>query len=72
MKNCKNCKFWKEDKEYHENFGDCLCDKFEYEGNLKKSDYDRYHLLYMDYEGYMARIKVHKDFGCIDFEELER
>lgn len=66
---CKNCKFWEEDKTFYENFGDCFCDKFAYEADIKKAEEDNYHLLYSDYEGYMATLKVHKDFGCIDFEE---
>ena len=72
MGNCKNCKFWSEDKSFYKNFGDCLCDKFAYEDDINKKDQDKYHLLYGDYDGYMATLKVNKDFGCIDFEEKER
>lgn len=71
-KNCKNCKNWLEDKLCYENFGSCLCDKFAYEEKIDRKDENNYHLLYSDYDGYMATLRVHKDFGCIDFEEKER
>ena len=81
MKRCKNCKYWKQDTDvkYNKNFGWCNCEKFAYSEELERynyetnkietEDYDKYHVIYGDYEGYMATLKVHKEFGCIDFEE---
>lgn len=83
---CKNCKYWEKDTDvtyitYNENFGWCNCNKFAYSEDLEKynyethelerEDYNKYHLIYGDYDGHMATLKVHKEFGCIDFEEKE-
>ncbi len=71
MGHCKECKYFDiqtKDSMCNENFGYCNCDKFEYIENISKEDYNKYHLIYWDYELYMSAFKVHKDFGCINFE----
>lgn len=80
MKNCENCKYWQKDTDKkYKNFGLCKCDKFIYLDELEKYNYetnelekknrDNYHVIYGDYEGYMATLRVHKEFGCIDYKE---
>ena len=80
MKKCRNCKYWIQDKEtektFNENFGSCKNKKFAYIEDIKqevskndKEIYNDYHIIYEDYEGYWARLRTNKDFGCINFEE---
>lgn len=80
MNRCKNCKYfqhdynndysWKEKYEY--NYGECRCNKFEYEETYnyeEKKETDK--LLYYDYESYSAGFFVGKDFGCIHFKKAD-
>lgn len=78
---CKNCKYWSKDNgeyAYNENFGYCECEKMVYRQEVHKpiyemqeKDYNRYHLVYDDSEGLAAELRVHKEFGCIDFKRKD-
>ena len=67
---CKNCKFYSKPEEdwIKEDRGNCSCDKFVYNVDMKITDYplnDR--LEYWDYESYSAGFYVGSNFGCIHF-----
>ena len=71
MGKCKDCKYFERDtSEYSgNNYGDCNCVKFVYDGFGNDPDYNiTDQLVYGDYEGYMADFQVGQDFGCIHFE----
>lgn len=70
---CKNCKYYFKfvDKPYKpQKYGDCNCEKFEYEeyGNYKNIK-DK--LVYSDYEGYSAYFYVGEEFGCIHWKQKD-
>lgn len=80
---CKNCKYWLEDNgeySYNENFGYCFCKKIEYIGYIEKDndyevdeeEYNKYNLIYSDSEGLAAELRVHKNFGCVNFKEIDK
>lgn len=80
---CKNCKYWLEDNgeySYNDNFGYCFCEKIAYREDIEKEhnyvldekDYNNYNLIYSDSEGLDAELRVHKDFGCVNFEEIDK
>lgn len=79
---CKNCKYWLEDNgeyAYNDNFGYCFCKKIAYREDIEKEhnfvldekEYNNYDLIYSDSEGLNAELRVHKDFGCVNFEEID-
>lgn len=81
-KRCKNCKYWLEDNgeySYNDNFGYCFCKKIAYRGDIEKEhdydvdeeEYNKYNLIYSDSEGLNAELRVHKNFGCVNFEKID-
>lgn len=82
MKKCKDCKYWEPDNRaevrYNSNFGYCNCDKFVYREDLHDEHceiggekYDNYDIIYSDSEGLAADLRVHKEFGCINFKNKQ-
>ena len=81
MGQCKDCIHWSEISKdentdmYTDDFGNCSCEKFAYYEDLyenyrlDKEKLKNYHVLYEDSEGYFAELKVHKQFGCINFKD---
>ncbi len=70
MKNCENCKYWQQDTDNnYKNFGWCKCDKFIFLEDLEENNPNNYHIISNDYGGCMVSLRMHKDFGCIDYEE---
>lgn len=81
-KRCKNCKYWLEDNgeySYNDNFGYCFCKKIGYREDIEKEhdydvdeeEYNKYNLIYSDSEGLNAELRVHKNFGCVNFEKID-
>ena len=76
MEKCINCKYWEQNDDYNGNFGKCNCNKFAFHADLEdrkkhnheEVEYDNYNLIYRDFDDNYADIRVHKEFGCINYE----
>lgn len=70
MNRCKDCKYFKHEKEYSDKYGECTSEKFVYGDSLDIVKYQNATdmLFYMDYEWYKAYVEVGEDFGCIHFK----
>lgn len=80
MRRCKDCKYWKQDRDtldfYNENFGECThkkvinLDCIEKDNNDKENKiFNNYDIIYSADCFEFAELKVNKEFGCINFEE---
>lgn len=80
MGKCKNCKYWKQDKDtiecYNENFGECThkkvadLDCIEDDKNDKRKErLNKYDIIYSADVFEVAELKMNKEFGCINFED---